>query len=206
MGFYTLESGQGSSSEDNPKRMSPSAAPPQKNPVMTSSCSEGPGCPSRAHRHTPDPGPRPRGGTPRCLTFTLAAHHGSGRAHPHLQVSVENAEEVGLDWSGRAWAERGVRGGVTPAPWGLGVEQTYGEPSQYTAQARPILGAAGYCRLRCLNFFKWKEEDPSCANSYFCELIRSLFMNLRAALLSEVYFETRTCCIPQAGLKLFFSP
>lgn len=84
---------------------------------MTSNCSEGPDCRSRAHRRTPDPGPDPPGGTLGCLAFTLADHHGSGRAHPLLQVSVGNAEEAELDSGGRARAERGGRGGVTHALW-----------------------------------------------------------------------------------------
>lgn len=76
---------------------------------MTSNCSEGPDCRSRAHRRTPDPGPDPPGGTLGCFAFTLADHHGSGRAHPLLQVSVGNAEEAELD-SGGGPGQKGAGG------------------------------------------------------------------------------------------------
>lgn len=77
---------------------------------MTSNCSEGPDCRSRAHRRTPDPGPDPPGGTLGCLSFTLADHHGSGRAHPHLQVSAGNAEEAELDSGGEGPGRKGREG------------------------------------------------------------------------------------------------
>lgn len=155
MGFYTLQSRQGSSSEDRPKRMSPSAVPPQRNRVVTSNCSEGPDCPSRVHRRTPDPGPVPPGGTPRCLTFTLADHRRSGRAHPHLQVSAENAEEAELDPRGAGPGRKGREGAESRLrPEG----HTWLESrAEYTAQARRVPAVVG--RRRVLLFSKLRVED-----------------------------------------------
>lgn len=159
-----LQSGQGSSSEDSSKRMSPSAASPQKNWVVTSSGSEGPDCPSRATA-PPYSRPLPRlpaEGTRRWLTFTLVDHRGNGRAHPYLQVSVENAEEAELNSGGGPGQEGAWEGGVTPAPRGPhvagGKASTLRRPG---VSARPLVVA-------CF-FSKQKVEYTAGANRYFCE-------------------------------------
>lgn len=105
---------------------------------MTSSCSEGPDCPSRA---TAPPYSRswpryPAKGTPRWLTFTLVDHRWNGRAHPHLQVSVENAEEAELS-SGGGPGRRGCEG-----------EESRLRPEGHTwREARQIHCAGVACRI-----------------------------------------------------------
>ncbi|MEJ1282593.1 hypothetical protein NN561_013553 [Cricetulus griseus] len=151
--------------------MSPSAVPPQRNRVVTSNCSEGPDCPSRAHRRTPDPGPIPPGGTPRCLTFTLADQRRSGRAHPHLQVSAENAEETDLYSRGRARAERGGTGWSYACALGPHVA---GDASR-THCAGAAYGRGGRSLVSLNSGAEQREDGPADADSYFCEPGRRLF-------------------------------